>query len=81
MVRVHQESIFTYKQPGEQHPDSLPSETETIEEGSLPERGNVPLCIYSPIYEELYHLEALLGGHCSSDGQSAQFHVTGILLC
>lgn len=39
MVRLHQESIFTYKQPVEQHPGSLPSEGETIEEGSLPERG------------------------------------------
>lgn len=39
MVRVHQESIFTYKQLVEQYPGSLPSEGETIEERSQLERG------------------------------------------
>lgn len=47
MVRVHQESIFTYKQPVEQHPGFPPSVGETIEEGSLPKRGK---CLFAFIH-------------------------------
>lgn len=62
MVRVHQESIFTYKQLVEQYPGSLPSEGETIEERSQLEKGR---CAFVHLFTNIWRaisLEALLGG-------------------